>query len=287
MEDRAQSLVRRMVANIYCPHSVPIIGIQEETPDIKTFTLGLRGLQEGDHMTFRPGQFVMVSVFHCGEAPISICSSPSSPEEIQLSVKKMGLLTGAMHRFTEGDEIGLRGPYGNGFPVEQLFAKDLLFVAGGIGLAPLRSLIQYVLSTRTQFGHVTLLYGARTPEDIVFKRDLAAWEKEEDFDVITTVYRDSPTWTGNVGPLTSLWEKAQISPSNTKAVICGHPAIVSYALFDLLEMGFGEDDIISTLERNMKCGVGKCGHCSIGNKYTCRHGPVFTYRQIKQFPSVL
>ncbi|UCG81709.1 MAG: FAD/NAD(P)-binding protein [Desulfobacterales bacterium] len=287
MEDRAQTLVRKMVANIYCPHPVSIIGVKDETQDIKTFTLSLKDIEQKDRLTFRPGQFVMISVLNCGEAPISICSSPTFSEEIQLSVKKMGLLTGAMHGCTEGDEIGLRGPYGNGFPLEQLFGHNLLFVGGGIGLAPLRSLIQNVLFKRSEFGRLTLLYGARTPDDIVYKDDLAAWGTEKDFDVITTVYRDRPAWKGNIGPLTSLWEKAAISPYNTKAIICGHPAIVSYVLFDLLEMGFGEEDIISTLERNMKCGVGKCGHCSIGSKYTCRHGPVFTYRQIKDFPSVL
>lgn len=286
MKDRTQALVREMVANIYHPHPVSIKQVKEETWDIKTFTLSFRDQDKKDRFTFRPGQFVLVSVFNCGEAPISICSSPTFPGGVQLSIKKMGLLTGEIHRCTKGDELGLRGPYGNGFPLEQLYGCDLLLVGGGIGLAPLRSLIEYVISERSEFGHVTVLYGARTPQDLVFKDDLAAWNTEKDVDVITTVYRDSPKWKGNTGPLTSLWEKAAISPSNTKAIICGHPAIVSYVVFDLIKMGFGEDDIITTLERNMKCGVGKCGHCSIGSKFTCRHGPVFTYQEIKAFPSV-
>ncbi|MBW1740544.1 MAG: FAD/NAD(P)-binding protein [Deltaproteobacteria bacterium] len=274
-----------MVPNIYQPYPVSVHGVKEETGDIKTFTLGFKDQEIQNRFTFRPGQFVLVSVFNCGEAPISICSSPTFSKGLQLSIKKMGLLTGEIHRYTEGDEVGLRGPYGNGFPLEQLCGHDLLFVGGGIGLAPLRSLIQYVLSKRSQFGGVTILYGARTPQDIVFKDDLAAWDKEEDVQVTTTVYRDNPTWKGEVGPVTRLLEKATISPSNTKAIICGHPAIISYVVFDLLKMGFAEEDIITTLERNMKCGVGKCGHCSIGSKFTCMHGPVFTYREIKTFPT--
>lgn len=286
MEDRAQTL-RKMVANIYHPHSASIQAVKEETRDIKTFTLVFKDQEIQGSFTFRPGQFVLVSVFNCGEAPISISSSPTFSEGLQLSIKKMGLLTGEIHRYTEGEEVGLRGPYGNGFPLDELCGHDLLFVGGGIGLAPLRSLIQYVFSKRSEFGRVTVLYGARTPRDIVFKDDLAAWGREKDVKVLTTVYRGNPEWKGEVGPLSPLLEKAAISPSNTKAIICGHPAIISYVIFDLLKMGFAEDEIISTLERNMKCGVGKCGHCSIGSKFTCMHGPVFTYRQIKKFPSVL
>jgi len=276
-----------MVANIYHPHPATIQRVKEETWDIKTLTLVFKDQEIQGRFTFRPGQFVLVSVFNCGEAPISISSSPTFSEGLQLSIKEMGRLTGEIHRYTEGEEVGLRGPYGNGFPLEELCGHNLLFVGGGIGLAPLRSLIEYVFSKRSQFGRVTVLYGARTPRDIVFKDDLAVWGGEKDVKVLTTVYRSNPEWKGQVGPLSHLLVKAAISPSNTKAIICGHPAIVSYVVFDLVKMGFAEDEIISTLERNMKCGVGKCGHCSIGSKFTCLHGPVFTYRQIKEFPCVL
>ena len=287
MEDRAQSLVRKMVANIYSPHPAGIQEVKDETGDIKTFTLVFKDKEIHDSFIYRPGQFVLVSVFNCGEAPISICSFPTSSNGLQLSIKKMGLLTGEIHRCVEGDEVGLRGPYGNGFPLEQFSGHDLLFVGGGIGLAPLRSLIQYVLSKRSEFGQITVLYGARTPQDMVFKDDLDLWKTKEDVKLLTTAYRDSPGWQGEVGPLAHLLDKVSLSPSNTKAVICGHPAIISYVVFDLLKMGFADDDIITTLERNMKCGVGKCGHCGIGSKYTCMHGPVFTYREIKELPSVL
>lgn len=279
--------MRKMVANIYLPHAVSIKEVREETDDIKTFTLCFKDEEVGNRFTFRPGQFVLVSVFNRGEAPISICSSPTFPEGIQLSIKKMGLLTGEIHRYAEGDEIGVRGPYGNGFPLERLCGSNLLFVGGGIGLAPLRSLINYVCAHRSEFGEVTILYGARTPGDIVFKEDLNAWGREKNVTVLMTVDRGAPQWKGDIGPVTHLWEKTTISPSNTKTLICGPPVMISYVVFDLLKMGFVEDDIISTLERNMKCGVGKCGHCSIGSKLTCIHGPVFTYREMKEFPSVL
>ena len=286
MEDRAQVLMLKMVPNIYLPHPVSIEEVKEETDDIKTLTLYFQDEEVRNRFTFRPGQFVLVSVFNCGEAPISICSSPMSSKRLQLSIKKVGALTGAIHSHAEGDEIGVRGPYGNGFPLERLCGNNLLFVGGGIGLAPLRSLIQYVLAKRSEFGHITILYGARTPGDIVFKRDLRAWEREKDVEVLMTVDRGDSEWKGETGPVTHLWQKTRLPPLNTKAIICGPPVMISYVVFDLLKMGFAEEDIISTLERNMKCGVGKCGHCSIGSKLTCIHGPVFTYQEMKEFPSV-
>lgn len=276
-----------MVANIYQPHPASIQAVKEETGDIKTLTLVFKDQEIQGSFSFRPGQFVLVSVFNCGEAPISISSSPTFSEGLQLSIKEMGLLTGEIHRYTEGEEVGLRGPYGNGFPLDELCGHNLLFVGGGIGLAPLRSLIEYVFSKRSEFGRVTVLYGARTPRDIVFKDDLAAWDREKDVRVMITVDRGDSEWKGDIGPVTHLLKRATIYPSNTKTIICGPPVMISYVVFDLLKMGFAEDEIISTLERHMKCGVGKCGHCSIGSKFTCMHGPVFTYRQIKEFPSVL
>jgi NAD(P)H-flavin reductase len=286
MEDRAQGLMLKMVPNIYLPHPVSIKEVKQETVDIKTFTLHFQDEEVRNRFTFRPGQFLFVSVFNFGEAPISICSSPTFSKRLQLSIKKVGALTGEIHRYSEGDEIGVRGPYGNGFPLERLYGNNLLFVGGGIGLAPLRSLIQYVFANRLEFGRVTILYGARTPGDIVFKKDLRTWAREKDVEVLMTVDKADSEWKGETGPVTHLWQKTRLSPSNTKVIICGPPVMISYVVFDLLKMGFAEEDIISTLERNMKCGVGKCGHCSIGSKLTCIHGPVFTYQEMKVFPSV-
>ena len=287
MKDSAQTLVCNTTANVYQPYPASILEIKEETEDIKTFTLKFKDKEIQENFTFWPGQFVLASLFNCGEAAFSICSSPTFSDYLQLSIKKVGLLTEEIHRYTKGDEIGLRGPYGNGFPLELLYGSNVLFVGGGIGLAPLRSLIQYLLSRRSEFGQITIFHGARTPGDIVFEEDLATWGRKEDVHVETTVYRSSPEWKGNVGPITDLWKKATISPSNTKAVVCGHPAIISYVFFDLLKMGFAEEDIISTLERNMKCEVGKCGHCTIGSKFICLDGPVFTYNKMKELSFLL
>lgn len=287
MEDKAHALMRKMVPNIYLPYPASIDNVKEETPDIRTFRLSFTDREMRDHFTFRPGQFILVSVFNCGEAPISISSSPTSSAIFELSIKKVGSLTGEIHRCSTGDEMGVRGPYGNGFPLERLYGSDLLFVGGGIGLAPLRSMIQYVFARRSEFGRITILYGARSPEDIVFKEDLAGWEEEKDARVLITVDRGDRPWKGATGPVTRLWQETDVDPSSTKAIVCGPPVMISYVVFDLLKMGFAEDDIISTVERNMKCGVGKCGHCSIGSKFTCIHGPVFTYREMKEMPSVL
>lgn len=287
VENRAQILMRKMIANVYLPHTVKIKEIKDETADIKTFTLCFNEEELRNKFTFRPGQFVLVSVFNCGEAPFSISSSPEVVGEFQLSIKKTGLLTGELDCCKEGDEICVRGPYGNGFPLEQLYGKNLLFVGGGIGLAPLRSLIQYVFAKKSDFGTITILYGARTPEDIVFKEDLDNWSRENDAEVLITVDKGSPEWNGNTGPVTNLWKKMEISPLSTKVVICGPPVMIPYVVFDLLEMGFAEEDIISTLERNMKCGVGKCGHCTLGSKFACIDGPVFTYDEMKKLPFLI
>lgn len=273
--------------NIYLPQIATIKDIKEETGDIKTFTLAFKDRGFKKFFSFRPGQFMMVSVFQAGEVPISISSSPTQPENVQLSIKRAGSLTSKIHEHRVGDEVGLRGPYGRCFPLERLIGKNLLFVAGGIGLAPLRSLINYVLDKRAEFGQVTVLHGARTPSDLPFKHELSRWPKERDAKVLVTVDRPDSGWRGSVGPVTTLWSKADILSQDTLAVICGPPVMISFVVMDLLKMGFSEDDIISTLERHMKCGVGKCGHCSIGQHLTCVDGPVFTYREMKEMPTDL
>jgi NAD(P)H-flavin reductase len=273
--------------NIYLPQIAVIKDIKEETGDIKTFTLAFKDRKFKKSFSFRPGQFMMVSVFQAGEVPISISSSPAQPENLQLSIKKVGSLTNKIHEHKVGNEIGVRGPYGRCFPLERLIGKNLLFVAGGIGLAPLRSLINYVLDKRAEFGQVTILHGARTPSDIPFKHELSRWPKERDAKVLVAVDRPDSGWRGSIGPVTTLWSKADILSQDTLAIICGPQVMISFVVMDLLKMGFSEDDIISTLERHMKCGVGKCGHCSIGHQLTCVDGPVFTYREMKEMPTDL
>lgn len=273
-----------MIDNIYLPKIAVIRSIKEETPDIKTFTLCFKSKRVSKAFSFYPGQFMMVSVFHSGEVPISISSSPTRRESIDLSIKKVGALTTRIHGYQLGDEIGLRGPYGRSFPLDECRGKNLLFVGGGIGLAPLRSLIGYSLDNRSEFGSITILHGARTPADIPFKEELSAWAKQTDATVFVTVDKADSNWTGPVGPVTTLWNRAAVSSRETIAIICGPPVMISFVISDLCKMGFSENSIISTLERHMKCGVGKCGHCSIGDKLICIDGPVFSYKEMKELP---
>lgn len=274
---------RGVLKNIYLPKIAIIKKVEVETGDIKTFTFVFKDKRRT--FSYEPGQFMQVSVFNCGEAPISISSTPTRPRSLELTIKKVGKLTSQIHLYDEGDEIGLRGPYGRGFPMERLVEKDILFIGGGIGLAPLRSMINYVLDKRDHFGQITILYGARTPSDLVFKDELLKWKRRERVKVLITVDAPDAEWRGNVGEVTSLWGKANISAANTMAIICGPPIMTSFVMSDLLKMGFNHHSIISTLERHMKCGVGKCGHCSIGDKLVCIDGPVFTYEKISQLAS--
>ena len=230
---------------------------------------------------YKPGQFIQLSILSAGEAPISICSSPTQKGCLELCVRNAGLVTGALSGLKQGDEIGIRGPYGNFFPIEPLKGRDLLFVAGGIGLAPLRSVIKYVLDKRSDYGDVILLYGARTKEDIVFADELDNWARLPDLKLYTTIDKPQSGWTGHVGVVTTLLDKVKHATAY-KAFVCGPPIMIHFTIKGLLDLGWADEDIITTLERHMKCGVGKCGHCYIGTKYVCTDGPVFTYAQINE-----
>ncbi|GAH34907.1 unnamed protein product, partial [marine sediment metagenome] len=210
-----------------------------------------------------------------------ITSTPSRKGFFELSIKNVGLVSGVLHSLSSGAEVGIRGPFGNGFPYEGVFGKNLLFVGGGIGLAPLRSLINNVLDNRDNFGRIIILYGARTPGDLAFKDEFKTWEDQPDVTMLVTVDRGDEKWTGNVGVVTTLFPKAGIESENAVAFVCGPPVMIPFVIKDLLKLGFTGDTIISTLERHMKCGVGKCGHCCIGHKYVCVDGPVFSYREMK------
>jgi len=268
--------------DLFLPRVARIDDVRDETPDTKTF--GLRFRDPGDQraFTFLPGQFLELSVFGFGEAPFCFASSPTRREKLEVTVRRTGQLTDALHELAPGDEVGLRGPCGNGFDLASAEGKDLLFVAGGIGLPPLRGLIWNVLDERARFGHVTVLYGAKTPADLVYKDELQAWGARGDLELLVTVDRTVNGWAGNVGMVPTLFEKTELRPATTLAYVCGPPVMIKFVVQDLLMRGFGEDAIVSTLERMMQCGVGKCNHCAIGHRYVCRDGPVFSYRQIKE-----
>ncbi len=267
--------------NPYIPEPVVIKSIKRETADIKTFTVSFKDKSLKKRFSFKPGQFVQVSLFGFGEAPISISSSPLTKDEFDLSIKKVGLLSSKLHSLREGEEFFVRGPYGNGFDMGALLGRDILFVGGGIGLAPIKGVILTILKQRHKFGEVILLYGARTPSDIVFKKELKEWAKRKDISAFLTVDKDEKSWKGNVGVVTTLFRHLKADTDNRVGIICGPPVMVPFVIAELLKFKVREEEIIVSLERHMKCGIGKCGHCNISEKYVCIDGPVFTYSQLK------
>lgn len=266
---------------VYLPKSARIQAIIEENSQIKTFELAFTDAKHNESFTYQPGQFMMVSVPHCGEAPISFTSSPTRPGTIHLSVRRAGKLTGTMHGMPKGAIVGLRGPYGRPFPVDYLRGKDLLFVAGGIGLAPLRSVINGCMDKRSDFGKITILYGSRTPSDIAFQADIEEWRQQPNVACLLTVDEAEAGWDGSVGVVTTLLEQIDMDAKSGVALVCGPPMMIRFVLADLSKMGFADENIITTMERHMKCGVGVCRHCHMDSKLVCADGPVFTRAELK------
>ncbi|MEW6081004.1 MAG: FAD/NAD(P)-binding protein [Bacillota bacterium] len=257
---------------------IPETGAQ----DVKTFIVQP---DDGEIFPYRPGQCAMLSIFGVGESMISITSTCSRKGPLEFSVKRAGRVTGALHQAEPGHKIGVRGPYGNSFPVEEWKGKNLLFIGGGIGLAPLRSLINYCLDTRRDFQKVDILYGARSPQDLCFKREIFDnWPKGEDAGVHLTVDMGDDSWKGAVALVPHYLEELAPSPENTIAVTCGPPIMIKFTLQSLEKLGFRDNQIVTTLELKMQCGIGKCGRCNIGEKYVCVDGPVFTCEQLRQMP---
>jgi len=264
--------------SLFVPELAEIVRTEELTATEKLFEIRFKNKRELGHL---PGQFVEVSVFGIGEAPISISSSPTKSGSFELVVRRVGNVTGALHRLGKGSIIGIRGPFGNGFPVAELKGKDILFVAGGIGLVPSRSLINYVLDNRDSYGRVIILFGAKTPGERMFLQELALWEERKDVEFLETVDRSQWNWKGHVGVITTLFPRINVDPQKTYAVIVGPPVMYRFAILEAMGKGIPEERIIVSLERKMKCGVGKCGHCQIENLYVCQDGPVFRYSEIK------
>ncbi len=297
--------------NLYQPYIMKIEEIIEETHDVKTFKLVFEDDKLRESFDYKAGQFGEYSVLGVGEATFCVASSPTKKGYIECSVKRVGKVTNAMHDMEIGDVMGFRGPYGNCFPLEEMQGKNLLFIAGGIGLAPIRSLFWNCLDTRKDFKEITMIYGSRTTSDLVYKHELKEWGERDDL----TLYQCIDWRFGEQGPIEAsaedgwiplnlknpmescldksncftgfvpqLVEASKISPENTIAIVCGPPIMIKFTVQVLAKMGFADEDIITTLEMKMKCGVGKCGRCNIGNIYVCKHGPVFNYKQIKEFP---
>ena len=270
--------------NEYIPYPAVIAEIRRETFDTKTFRVCFQDKDCVDNFKYKQGQFMEISVLGVGEAPISITSSPSRKGFLEFTIRAAGRVTQSIHNLKIGDCLHLRGPYGNAFPFEEIKRKNIYFVAGGIGLAPLRSLINLVFNNRKDFQKIKLLYGAKTPDELCFKDELESWKKIPDTEVWLTVDKPCAGWGCRVGVVTELWKDTFVHPNNAVAIVCGPPIMMKFVIRELQSSGFKDEDIIMTLERYMKCGIGKCGHCNIGEKFVCMDGPVFSYAQVKTLP---
>jgi len=271
--------------NVYLPHLAVIEKTIDETYDTRTFRFNFKDKQLRKDFVFESGQFCLVSILGLGEAPFCISSSPTRRDYLECSIRQVGKLTWALHQLGEGAEIGFRGPYGNSFPLDFLKGKNLVFVGGGIGMAPLRSLIWNVIDNRDRYGNIDVIYGARSPADLCFSYDLEAWDKDETVNMVTTVDKAGEGWTGRVGLVPVVLEEVASSVNNSVAIVCGPPIMIRFTFPVLEKLGFTPEQMITTLEKRMKCGIGKCGRCNVGNLYVCRDGPVFSYAQIKGFVS--
>jgi len=274
--------------NPFQPHMARIVRIHKMVEDNHLFTV--RFLDDQLARTFRhlPGQFLMLSVPGAGEMPISISSSPTRPGVLELCVRRVGRVTNALYRLHTNDLVGVRGPYGNGYPIREMMRNDVLLAAGGLGMAPLRSLLWYALDHRDRFQNITLMYGAKRPQEMLFREELQGLVDRADINCLLTVDTDpSGTWENHIGLLPTLFDHARIEPLRTYAAVCGPPVVYKFILRKLLELGFPKNHILMSLERRMKCGIGKCGHCSIGYKYTCLQGPIFTYWDAINLPEMI
>ena len=265
------------VENIFMPREATIVRSVQATPTETHFTLQMA---DGKPMEYEPGQIVELSLFGYGEIPIGFASSPTRKHTFDLVVRSVGRVSNAVTKLEKGDSVYVRGPLGKGFDLDKLRGQDVLIVAGGIGLCPTRSLIQYILDRREEFKRFILFYGAREPKLQLFTDDLEQWRTTHDVEFFETVDRDDEGWTGNVGVITTLFPKVELS-SQTRAVICGPPIFYRFVVRELDGIGIPRENVFVDLERRMKCGVGKCGHCQINDKYVCVDGPVFPFADVQ------
>ncbi|MGE5236380.1 MAG: FAD/NAD(P)-binding protein [Acidobacteriota bacterium] len=275
--------------NPYAPAQARIMRVRELTSDIRLYDLRFSDSGLADGFAFRPGQFVELSVLGVGEGPFSLPSSPTRRGMFQLGIRRTGVLTNYLFdHVIEGDAVGIRGPLGNGFPVELFEGQDVLLVAGGLGMIPLRGLLQFLIDQRERFGRVMLLYGTRSPEQVLFREELESLGRRGDAEILLSVdATQGRPWGGRVGVVTELLDHVDIDVSRTYAAACGPPVFYKFMLEKLVARGFGRHRIFLSLERRMECGVGKCGHCAVGYTFTCLHGPVFSYWDAINLPELI
>jgi NAD(P)H-flavin reductase len=271
-----------MTTNLYQPINGEIVDVIDESPTIKSFVIA----PETD-FAFRTGQFVELTLPGQGEAPFTPSSSPTVTEKMEITIMKAGRVTALLHECSKGQPVGIRGPYGKGYPLDEFAGKEVYVVGGGVGLAPIRSLFLTLVDRIEDFKSVVCRFGARTPQDFIYKQTLFGdWQKLDGVDIKLTVDEANGDWDGNVGVVTTILDKKDVDVGNAVAVVCGPPIMMKFATINLLEYGFGPGRIYLSMEKNMSCGVGKCGHCMLGKYYVCKDGPVFTYEQIKNYPKI-
>lgn len=270
--------------DLYTPRMAKIIRTKQLTKLERWFEIELLN---GVNLRHEPGQFVQVSLFGIGEAPISVTSAPTQEGSFELCIRKVGMLTDVLHACDLGATIGIRGPFGSGFDLQSFMGKDILIVAGGIGIVPLRSLINAIIDDRGSYGRLIILYGAKHPDELLYREELAIWKEASDIEVHVTVDRPSPAWQGHTGVITTLIPGLDIDVDNTITAVVGPPVMYKFVLMALNTKRIPENNIYLSLERRMKCGVGKCGHCQINHSYVCQNGPVYHYPYIKNLQEAI
>jgi sulfhydrogenase subunit gamma (sulfur reductase) len=281
MEKPLQQIIAE---NPYVPMPVEIVKIitEVDTKDIKTFRLAFVNKEDEERFQYIPGQFAELSIYGKGESPIGIASSPTQKGYIEFTVQKAGTVTSALHEMEEGTLMGVRGPLGNSWPLEFLEGKNIVIVGGGFAFTTLRSLINYMIfeENRKRFGKITVVYGARSPGLLLYKDELEAWAKRGDIDLNVTVDKGDATWKGREGFVPTVCKEVAPSKENAVTVICGPPIMIRFTLPVFFDLGFSKENIITSLEMRMKCGIGKCGRCNVGSKYVCKDGPVFSLAEL-------
>ncbi len=268
--------------NPYAYIEAEIIDIIDETSNIKTFSLKPRG-----EIAFRAGQFMDVTVPGIGEAPFTPSSNHNVKKKLDFTIMKAGRVTKVLHEMKKGDVVGLRGPYGTSYPLGDFKSKDIFIVGGGVGLAPLRSLLYALFNDVNDYKKIVVKYGARTPKDIVYKNEIELWKKKaKHVNVELTVDVGDESWKGNVGLITTILKDLDLDIDNAATIVCGPPIMMKFVTFKLLDLGFKDKNIHLSMEKNMSCGIGKCGHCRIGPYYACKDGPVFPYDKIRDLPNI-
>ncbi len=267
--------------NIYRPIEATLEDVIAESPTIKTFVL-----RPKEDFEFKTGQFIELTLPGVGEAPFTPSSDPNVKDRIDVTIMKAGKITELLHASPKNISLGIRGPYGKGYPVEKFYGKDVLIVGGGVGLAPLRSLLFSLFAQIDKLNKVVLRYGARTCHDIIYKNAIPEWAKRPKVDLVMTVDMPDPSWQGNVGLVTTILKDVPVDLGNAVGIVCGPPIMMKFVTLKLLEISFAPQDIYLSMEKNMSCGLGKCGHCRVGKYYCCKDGPVFTYEELKDIHDI-